>query len=526
MTFERCLFPFLLTAAVAAAASCDSLANLKIPSTTITLAATVEAGAFTPSSGRGGALYKSLPAFCRVQGVIAPSADSQIEFEVWLPASNWNGKYEGVGNGGFAGSIGYTQLAAGVAAGYVVSSTDTGHKAGATDAQWALGHFEKIVDFGHRAIHDTAEDSKAIAKAFYGDAPKRSYFNGCSDGGREALMEAERYPADYDGIVAGSPANYWTHLLAEGVWNMQALLDDPASFIPVKKLAAIDAAAVAACDALDGVKDGVIDDPTRCHFDPSVIECKGADADTCLTAPQVVALKKIYAGAKNSKGEQVFPGYEPGGELGTGGWGAWITGFSPGKSLGASFAGGFFADMVFQDPKWDFKTFNYDRDLKLTDDKMGPVLNAVNPDLKAFKGRGGKLIMYHGWSDAAISPTNTIHYYNSVTSKMGQKNTAEFVRLYMVPGMQHCGGGPGVTDFGAQAFGGEADHSVNVSLEHWVENGAAPSKIIATKYKTDGNPSSGTLRTRPLCPYPQVERYKGSGSTDDAANFTCAAPMK
>ena len=287
---------------------------------------------------------------------------------------------------------------------------------------------------------------------------------------------------------------------------------------------ALETATVAACDALDGVKDGVIDDPTKCHFDPSLLACKGADADTCLTDPQIATLKKIYGGPRNSKGEQLFPGFQPGGEGGLGGWGAWITGMSAGKSLQHAFAQGFFADMAFQNAAWDLRAFNFDRDFRTADDKMGPVMNGVNPDLKPFKNRGGKLIIYHGWSDAAIAPTNAVNYYRSVAAKLGQRHTGDFIQLYMVPGMQHCGGGPGPNDFGVNpTASADPQHSISLALERWVESGVAPDKIVATKHKVDTNPSSEAIRTRPLCPYPQAARYKGSGSTDDAANFTCAA---
>jgi hypothetical protein len=505
----------------ASAATCDNVAQ-KIMSAKITSAQIMPAGAFVPPSGPKAPIFKTAPEFCRVQGVIAPSEDSHIEFEVWLPVAGWNGKYLGIGNGGFAGSIGYSALAEAVANGYVASSTDTGHQGIATDGSWALGHHEKMVDFGYRAIHETAEKSKAIVAAFYGEAPKHSYFSSCSNGGRQALLEAQRYPADYDGIIAGAPANYFTHHLAGFVWNAQAL--DGPGYVPATKLKLLDAATVASCDANDGVKDGVIDDPTKCHFDPSTLVCKGEPSDNCLTEAQVAAVKKIYAGPKNSKGEQLFPGYEPGAESGMGGWGAWITGFAPGKSAQLAFANGLFADMIFQDAAWDYRKMNFDRDMKIADDKAAQILNATDPDMKAFKDRGGKLLLYHGWSDAAIAPTNTIHYYERVVSKMGRKQASEFVELFMVPGMQHCGGGPGPNDFGALSpAAADPDHSMIKSIERWVEQGVAPAKMIATKYKADGNASSGVARTRPLCPYPTFAKYSGSGSTDEAANFSCVA---
>jgi len=306
---------------------------------------------------------------------------------------------------------------------------------------------------------------------------------------------------------------------------MQALLADPASYIPSSKLPAIEAATLEACDALDGVKDGVIDNPAECHFDPSKLLCKGAESDSCLTAPQVAAVKKIYDGPRNSKGEQVFPGYSPGGETGMGGWATWITGTAPAKSLLYAFGTHFFENMVYDNPSWDYKTFNVDHDMKLADDKMAQRLNATNPDLGAFKKRGGKLILYHGWSDAAIPPVNAINYYRSVLSKMGAKDTGTFVRLFMVPGMQHCGGGPGPSSFGQGGVAqGDPLHDVDAALEQWVERGTAPEQIIAAKYKSGTNPASGVARTRPLCAYPKVARWNGAGSTDDAANFTCAEP--
>ena len=375
--------------ATADAVTCESLAKLKLDAVTINSAQPVPAGAFTPPGNAPTSMvYKNVPAFCRVQGVLQPTSDSHIEFEVWLPVSSWNGKYQGVGNGGFAGSITYPGLAGAVAAGYAASSTDTGHKGGTTTADWALGHYEKIVDFGYRAIHETAERSKAIVLAYYGDNPKHSYFSSCSNGGRQALIEAQRYPADYDGIIAGAPANFWTHHLAGFIWNAQAL---STGFFPPTKLKAIEAAALSACDRLDGVEDGVIDNPTKCHFDPAVLRCQGPETESCLTDAQIATLSKIYAGPRNSRGEQIFPGYLPGGETGFGGWSAWITGPEAGKSTQFAFGRGFFGEMVFQDAAWDYHTFNFDRDIKVADDKMARTFNGTDTNLKAFKDRGENL---------------------------------------------------------------------------------------------------------------------------------------
>ncbi|HUE04612.1 MAG TPA: tannase/feruloyl esterase family alpha/beta hydrolase [Bryobacteraceae bacterium] len=502
-----------------AAQTCESLAKLELPDTSITRAESVAAGSYTPPVGKA---VPNMPAFCLVAGTIKSSPDSNIYFEVWLPAANWNGKFQGAGNGGFAGSIGYDQLMNVVAHNYATAATDTGHHAGGTDATWALDHPEKITDFGYRAIHETAVKAKAILHAFYGEDPKRSYFSSCSNGGRQALMEAQRYPEDYDGILAGAPANYWTHLLANAAWDNLALLGDKDSYIPSKKLPAIQAAALAACDALDGVKDGVIEDPSRCQYDPSVLLCKDAETDSCLTAPQVTALKKLYAGGSTSHG-RLFPGYAPGGESEVGGWAAWITGPAPERSLMYMFSTQFYKNMVFDNAAWDYHTFNTDRDTKAAEDKQSHNLNATDPDLSRFRARGGKLILYHGWSDAAIAPQNTIDYYNSVAAGMGTEETSSFVRLFMVPGMQHCGGGSGTSSFGQYpGFSGDPDRDMDAALERWVEKGVAPVRIVAAKRKVDFDPTSAVSRTRPLCAYPLVAHYQGSGSTDDAANFVCA----
>jgi len=506
----------LLSAApILSAATCESLATLALPHTTIAAAESHAAGDFGEQH--------HLPAFCRVTGSLKPSADSDIRFEVWLPAANWNGKFQGVGNGGFAGDLNTGGLADALRHNYASATTDTGHEASGIDARWALRHPEKIIDYGYRGIHETAVTAKLILQKFYGEAPRWSYFNSCSNGGRQALMEAQRFPADYNGIIAGAPANFWTHLLSDGAWNMLATLGKPEDYIPASKLPAIQAAALAACDTIDHVKDGVIEDPRRCHFDPSVLLCKGGDSPACLTAPQLTALKKLYAGSVNSRGERIFPGYSPGGEADPAGWLPWITGPAPEKSAMYYFGTQYFMNMVFDNPDWQFRTFNIDRDVPIADEKTARILNANDPDLSGFQKRGGKLILYHGWSDAAIPAQNAINYVDSVATKMGAANIEGFLRLYMVPGMQHCGGGAGTTSFGeAGTPAADRFHDIDAALEAWVEHGQAPSEIIASKL----NPSGAVIRTRPLCPYPSVATYKGTGSTDDSANFACIAPAK
>jgi hypothetical protein len=512
------------------APNCEALAKLAIPQAKITLAESVAAGALTlPTSGIAQAaaaatFFKSLPAFCRVAVDSTPSSDSDIKIEVWLPAANWNGKFQGQGNGGFAGSIDYRSMGTAITQGYASASTDTGHTASTAGlgGAWALNHPEKITDFGYRAIHLMTQIAKTLVNNYYGSNAQHSYFSACSNGGRQALMEAQRYPDDYDGIIAGAPANYWTHLLANGIWNTQALALDPASYISAKKLPAIAGAVNDACDKLDGVADGIINDPRQCHFDPNVLLCKGADADSCLTAPQITALKKIYEGSHDSHGKLIFPGFLPGGEIGGNGWAPWVTGTTnPRASLGFGFTTGFFADMVYSQADWDIFHANLDDATALADQKAAGMLNATDPNLAAFKARRGKLIIYHGWNDPAISALNTINYYNSVIAKMGQQNADAFVRVYMVPGMQHCGGGPGADNFGEgiSATPTDPQHSLQLSLEQWVEKNSAPATIIAAKL------AQGTrtpMMTRPLCAYPQSAKYNGTGDPNSAASFTCA----
>jgi hypothetical protein len=525
---------FLLAAsAVAAEDACDRLMQLKVTGATIILAQTNAAGTFAgpaipPYTSRDlTAPYKNVPTFCRVVAVAKPSPDSEIRIEVWMPAADWNGKLQGLGNGGFAGRIDYMPLGVLVSKGYAVTSTNTGHDAETPlDASWALGHPEKVIDFGHRGIHEMTRVAKEAVRAFYGKAPQRSYFAGCSDGGREALMEAQRYPADYDGILAGAPANYWTALFSTAAADTQALTLDAASYIPQAKVPAIAAAVVKACDELDGVRDGILNDPRQCHFDPATIQCKAdEDTDQCLTGPQVAALKKIYAGPHDSQGHEIFPGFLPGGELGAGGWGLWIFGPAPAKSLMAFFGIGYFADVVYEAPDWDYKTFRLEAALNLADARTAGALNATDADLKPFDARGGKLILYHGWNDPAIPALNTVNYYQSVLAKMGGEADS-FVRLYMVPGMQHCDDGPGTDSFGqvGQLTFDDPGRSLDASLERWVEKGVAPGTIIASKYSADDRVHP--KMTRPLCAYPQAAKYKGKGDTNDAANFVCEAPKK
>ena len=519
--FITALFVIPVTGALrASGTNCEGLSAVTLSNTTITVAQSVPTGKFSPPYGNP---IDEMPAFCRVSGLIKPTSDSSIRFEVWLPAAGWNGKFLGVGNGGFAGSIDYNALAGDLKRGYATAATDTGHEADGVDASWAFRHAEKVIDFGYRALHDTTQVAKSIIQSFYIHPPQHSYFDACSDGGREALMEAQRFPDDYDGILAGAPANFWTHLLAAGVDVAQAIYGNPAAYISSVKLPAITAAVLAACDAQDGVKDGFINDPPRCRFDPSVLLCKDVESRSCLTAPQITSLKKLYAGGQDSHGEQIFPGFMPGGE--TSGWSQWLMGPGPGGSFSAIYLENYFRYVVFEDPAWNPLTAKVDAAERKADEKTARALNSTDPDLSRFEGRGGKLILYHGWSDPAISPLNTINYYNRVVKAAGAQKAESFIRLYMVPGMQHCIGGPGPSSFGQlgtkTAQGPE--RGIYAALEEWVEKGTAPADVIATKY-VEGNSAKGVQMTRPLCPYPQIANYKGSGDTNDYTNFSCTAP--
>jgi feruloyl esterase len=414
-----------------------------------------------------------------------------------MPASGWNGKFQGVGNGGWAGSISYPALAAAVAAGYAAASTDTGHVG--NTAAFALDHPEKLVDMGYRAVHEMTVEGRAIVDAYYGSRPSRSVWNGCSQGGRQAITEAERYPADYDAILAGAPAIYNMELHVARV-ALNALAHRTAdSAIPAEKLPMVHDAVLAACDARDGVKDGVIDDPLACDFDPRLLLCKEGDGPSCLTAAQADTMRALYAPIKNGRGSIVSPPLlQPGTELG---WGT-LAGPKP-----LALATEAMQYVVFKDPRWDWHAFNAatDFDIALKADER--ILGLTDPNLKPFFDRGGKLLMYHGWADPQVPAQNSVRYFTDVVKTTGAAAVGKSIQLYMVPGMGHCAGGAGPDTFDKVG-----------AIESWMATGKAPGQIIASRVK-DGK----TERTRPLCPYPQVARYKGTGSTDEAANFICNA---
>ena len=486
-------------APVFGASNCESLSALKLKNTTITKAEPVAAGAFTSSlpapKGKQPPSFRSVPAFCRVAATLRPVSDSEIKIEVWLPEAGWNGNLQSVGNGAWAGTISYPAMGTALTAGYATASTDTGHTGG-NPATFVPGHPEKVVDFSYRAVHEMTMAAKAIIAARYGNNPKHSYWNGCSTGGRQALVEAQRYAADYDGIIAGAAAIYTTHLQGAQVWSAQVVHKNEASYIPPAKYAVLHAAVLEACDELDGVKDGVLENPTKCHFDPKVLLCKDADGPSCLTVAQVEAARQLYAGPVNSRGKSLFPGLERGSETG---W-ATLSGTKP-----MALADETYKFLVFKDADWNYLNFNAERDIATGDKTAGDLMNAIDPNLKPLFSRGGKVLMYHGWADPGIAPENSVNYYNSVVETLGKAAVSDSMRLFMVPGMGHCQGGDGTSTFNMMA-----------AVSTWVEQGKAPDRIEASRVR-----AGKTDRTRPLCPYPQVAVYNGSGSTDESANFSC-----
>ena len=492
----------LVHASLAAAATCDGLAALALPNTHITSASSVAAGAFTPpqapgrGAGRGNAnqAFAATPAFCRVTATLTPTSDSDIKIEAWLPdPARWNDKFQAVGNGGWAGSISYPALAAAVTDGYATVSTDTGHVG--NTAAFALGHPEKVTDIAYRAVHEMTVQAKSLINAYYGSAPKLAFWNGCSFGGRQGITAAQRYPADFDAIVAGAPAVNWMDLhVGRTAMNLAA----NKAPIPPAKYPVIHEAVLQACDGLDGIKDGVIENPLACRFDPKVLQCKGDDAASCLTAGQVDSAKAMYAGIKHPKtGAVVVPGLEPGTELD---WAVLGGPLPNGNAVEAE------KYVIHQDPNWQLSSFELSKDLELAS-KVDPALSSSSTNLKPFFDRGGKLLIYHGYADPQVPDRNTINYFTKVASGSGKGLVGKQIQLYMVPGMNHCQGGPGTDVFNKMA-----------AIEAWVATGTAPDRIVAS-HLTAGKVD----RTRPLCPFGKVAKWSGAGSTDEAANFSCVA---
>ena len=491
------------------ATTCEGLAGIVLPYVTIGAANAMPAGTFAAAGTKP---IENVPAFCRVEATVTPSPDSAIRIEVWMPVSGWNGKYEGTGNGGYAGGIAYGSLADGLRRGYAVANTDMGMgRIDLDNADAFIGHPEKWTDWGWRATHEMTVAAKQIINAFYGRDPGHSYFVGCSTGGQQALMEAQRFPDDYDGIVAGAPAHNRTRLHMEVFSTYGAANSSPANLIQKDKLAVMEDTVLKACGkAKATLADQFLSYPDDCHWDPEALQCKSGDEPDCLTAAQVATAKSFYDGPRNPvTGERIYVGLPRGSEV------AW-NGLTP-KSDRAPY------DSLFKwvfGPDWDWRSFDFNRDVAAVDGKLAATLNATNPDLGAFKARGHKLILFHGWADWLVPPQESINYYRSVldaqeSAAQGHhmdrdRETQTFFRLFMVPGMAHCAGGPGLNGLDALP-----------SLELWVEKGAAPEEMVAKR--TD---KGATVMARPVCPYPLVARYKGTGNTSEAASFTCAAQAR
>lgn len=507
--------PFGATPAAAEPCELATFESLNLPDTEITEAQMVPANTFW--------YYGLHPEFCRVAATLTPSDDSNIKVEVWMPiTASWNGNYLGYGNGGAAGSIHTFLLTWGVASGFATAHTDMGTESTTWDWTFGQGHPEKVIDWGWRSTHLMTVAAKQFINAYYGEDPQYSFFAGCSTGGDQALTEAQRFPEDYDGILAGDPAHNRTPLHAVGYWIYQATHYTDESYFAASKVPFIAAEVRAGCDSVDGLLDGLIDDPRQCDFDLAELLCQGAEDDTCLTAPQVEALRKIYAGPSNPRtGEQIFPGLPFGSEDSNDGLAGTIG--PPPSEPQPPMLGGLVHWALGED--FDARFFDWDEDMSTVNDQLAAILNAVDPDLSAFKARGGKLLIYTGWGDALIYPQDTVNYYEDVMDTMGgPEETRDFARLFMVPGMSHCYDGDCPNSLGG-AFsphaGDDAQHNALLALQQWVEQGVAPVQIIATQI---GGTYPG--RTRPLCSYPEVARYSGTGSINDAANFMCVPPVE
>lgn len=482
-----------------AAARCDTLRHLSLPDTAITSATVV------PASG-------AVPEYCQVQGGL----ETVILFEVALPTTTWNGKLLYVGGGGYNGTV--PDLRHGLARGYAAAGTDTGHRGDHWDASALYEDPHAQINYAHRGAHLVTELAKQIVQAYYGTPERHSFFLGCSNGGKMGLMAVQRYPADFDGVVVGGAVVDRTALMMMFQWTQRALVG---AEIPPSKIPAMERATGAACDARDGLQDGVIDRPDRCAFDPKVLTCRGADGPDCLTPAQAAAWTKILQGPTSAAGEPLYPGYSPGHEDD---YPAYVTGLGVMHGYPSSnfmYMDNFMRWFAFG-PRFDsVRQFDYETHAPAVR-QFAKEQDAAATDLSAFRSRGGKLIIWNGWADHSTPPLRAIAYHGDVRKAHGAA-TNDFVRLFMVPGMHHCSGGAGPNVFGSrgQYVRNDADHDVMAAVDRWVETGVAPDRIVATKFVGD-DPARGVARTRPLCPYPQIAKYAGSGSIDEAANFVCA----
>ena len=487
------------------------------PGVTILSAAIAEPGSVPAIASVGG-----LTPFCRVQASVSVGPGSLINFEVWVP-ERWNEKLVGTGNGGYSNVPSYRDMAYALQQGYAAAGGDTGHQtATPDDLLWGVDHPERIEDWGSRSVHAWAAPARAIVEAIAGRRPRRSYFYGCSTGGHQAYAEMQRYPADFDGIVAGAPGNNRVRLNAAFLWQFLANRQkgDPTPILAPVKLPLITSAVVAACDANDGVTDGVVDDPRTCAFDPATLLCRGEASSPCLTERELGALRRMYDGVRGSNGQQIYPAWPKSSEaLMTLPNGMPATGWHQYWGVSEPARANFWRYWVFGDPQWDWWAFDFARDVARAEAKVGALVDQNAVDLSTFRGRGGKAIVYQGWQDPVVNALDTIAYVDRVRNQTGADTADGFLRLFLVPGMGHCSGGTGTTNFGNQ--GGappviDAQHDVLSALDAWVEQGTAPARIVASRVV-----QGETTRTRPLCPYPQRASYTGTGSTDDAANFVC-----
>jgi feruloyl esterase len=502
MMILAALFLFSPASPAHAATSCENLRQLFAPGVHVLAAQRVEAGRFSPAEGERQTpaqkqLFQSLPAFCRVVASATPSNDSDIRIEVWLPESNWNGRLQAVGDGGLAGYIPFALMAPALADGYATAGTDTGHAGG--NADFMPQHIEKLIDFAYRSTHELATTGKAIVESFYGRAPEFSYYNACSGGGRHAITSAQRYPADFNGIVAGAATWNQARLDAGRIGINLKLKRTPESQIPASKYPMIHDAVLEACDGLDGVRDGVLEDPRACRFDYATLTCTGADSPSCLTPAQVASAKTLTSPFKDASSGSVLLDVHlrPGTEL------QWGTLGGP-EPLANSIAR--VRNFHLKDPAFQFRLATIGADIDRAARMDGGLLASNNFDLKPFFDRGGKLLMWHGWSDPQVPADNSIEYFESVLRAVGVQ-ARNSIELFMLPGVLHCGGGPGPDSFDKMA-----------PIVDWVENGKKPARIVAAR-RAGGR----VVQTRPLCPFGSVAKYSGSGDTNDAANFTCVA---
>jgi len=525
----------LASSPASAATSCASLTGLSLPNTTITLAQSYNAGDTVTGT------TKAPVGLCRVAGTVKPGPGSNIHFEAWIPTDgSWNGKYQQVGCGGFCGSIQYSAVANAVSRGYAASSTDDGTSGNPPSvpagAPAFIGNNDVLLDYGYRAIKATTDDSKGLIKAFTGKDPSYSYFVGCSDGGREALKEAQKYPDDFDGIIVGSPVNDQVGEFGSSyLYDSQATLNGsqtagfPDAYLTPIALLALDNGSHAACVGKDGgaAGDNFLSDPRQCLFDPATVACKTGQtpsmASPCLTPAQVASAKEIYAGPHDQHGNLLFPGYEPGNESLASNWPSWFGGSSTAPAVGGaqySLGYGFGCDLMQGVQTCNYLGIDVDQQDATARKTLQPILSSVNPDLRPFKHHGGKMIHYVGWADTAIAPHNSVNYYKAVENTMG--DVRGFYRLFMVPGMSHCGNGNGPNAFGNGTNGPVIDpqHDLVKALEEWVEHGVAPDTIIATHY-VNNTASMGVQFQRPLCPFPQRGEYVGKGDPSSAASFKC-----